>query len=210
MYIENRNGVIPHGQVVMLSAWDHECSQFEFQQKPSLLNKIFEYYHFGNVKFWQQKIHDILCAMETPHRHRGSKPQPLCYKAVRATNLPLVCCSVEMSWWKIYLADSFCQHYSALWCGPIRKNAQYIQEKLGWVYKRSDGAGSDSVVLWFVQAPSLRCELSSIPGVSNEWFPVSSSQNWVRKKKILKTEIFLKIWNLLVFRILKKSIWWFQ
>ena len=32
-------------------------------------------------------------------------------------------------------------------------------------------------VLWLGQAPSLRCELSSIPGVSNEWFPVSSSQN---------------------------------
>ena len=61
--------------------------------------------------------------------------------------------------------------------GPIRKNAQYIKQKLGWMYKRSDGAGSDSVVLWLVQALYHRCELSSIPGVSNEAIPVSGSQN---------------------------------
>ena len=102
MYIEDRNGVIPHGQVVMLPAGD-ECSQFKSQQIPSPLIEIFEYYHFGNVTFWQQKILCILLTTETLRHPRGSNPQPLCYKAVRATTLPLVCCSVEMSRWNFFI-----------------------------------------------------------------------------------------------------------
>ena len=51
MCVEDRNGFIPNGQVVALSAWDHECSLFESHLKPTPLNKIFEYYHFGNMKF---------------------------------------------------------------------------------------------------------------------------------------------------------------
>ena len=60
-----------------------------------ILNMIFEYYYFGNVKFWQQKFQGIVRTPRALYCYWGSNPQPLCYKVVRATTLPLVCCSVN-------------------------------------------------------------------------------------------------------------------
>jgi hypothetical protein len=93
--------------VVILSTWDHECSQFESHQICAPLNKIFECSHFGNVTFWQQKILCILLTKETLHHPRGSNPQLLCYKALCDTTLPLLCCSVENKWrnFVIYRGD---------------------------------------------------------------------------------------------------------
>jgi hypothetical protein len=176
MHIEDRNGVIPHGQVVMLPVWDHENSQFKSHQISSPLIEIFSCHHFGNVKFWQQKIHNILYVMWThtvtenrTHNLCVTKQcaQPLChwcavlskwvgeislsieatdYRSNLAKTILFESCScfskipfsisvesprifqglisIPAGHWvrqidgkssAIYLADSFCQHYSALW-----------------------------------------------------------------------------------------------
>ena len=75
---EDRNGVIPKGQAVMLSTWEHEYYQSESRLIPTPLDKIFEYYCFGNVKFWQQKSHNILRTHKKSYTSIEDRTQNLC------------------------------------------------------------------------------------------------------------------------------------